>query len=180
MIIDSSLYNEDAEPRAWLISKVNRVSPDGIVRVTLTQDVFDQHTDYIERDEDGIVIGKWANYFKSNIEPTFVPDDIPSSSITSRITCSGKPLFKIGGSAKTFTVTFYDDENQEIADHDVGSWSWSIDGVSVPNTLVEYVLDNNKIKIKFLGDDSYIGKILTITNTSGDVMSSIDVEITAL
>jgi len=41
MIIDSNLYNVDSEPRAWLISKVNRISPDGIVRVTLAQDLFD-------------------------------------------------------------------------------------------------------------------------------------------
>lgn len=179
MIIDSSLYNEDAEPRAWLISKVNRISPDGIVRVTLTQDIFNQHTDYVERDENGIVVGKWADYYQSPVEPTFIPDDVPSS-ITSRITCSGKPLFKIGGSAKTFTVTFYNLENQEITDHDVGSWSWSIDGVGIPNTLVEYALDGNKLKLKFLGDDSYIGKILTVTNTSNSIVSSLDVEITAL
>lgn len=179
MIIDSSLYNEDAETRAWLISKVNRISPDGIVRVTLTQDIFNQHTDYVERDENGIVVGKWADYYQSPVEPTFIPDDVPSS-ITSRITCSGKPLFKIGGSAKTFTVTFYNLENQEITDHDVGSWSWSIDGIGIPNTLVEYALDGNKLKLKFLGDDSYIGKILTITNTSEDITSSLDVEITAL
>lgn len=184
MIIDSNLYNPDAEPRAWLISKINRISPDGIARVTLAQDVFDQHNDYIERDSDGNVIGMWANYFNSNIEPTFVPEDTPSSStvptITSRITCSGKPQYKIGGSAKTFTVAYFDHENQEMTDHPVGSWAWSIDGENILNTLIDYTQDGNKIKIKFLGDDSYIGKILTISNTSEDATASIDVEIIAL
>ena len=180
MIIDSCLYNPDAEPRAWLISKINRISPDGIARITLAQDSFDQHNDCIERDENGNIIGMWANYYNSNIEPTFVPEDIPSTTITSRITCSGKPQFKIGGSAKTFTVTYYDNENQEITGYDAGSWSWSIDGDLLPNTLVNYAIDGNKIKVKFLGDDSYIGKILTITNTSEDVVSSLDVEIIAL
>ena len=33
MIIDTKV---DSEPRAWLISKVNRISPNGICRVTLT------------------------------------------------------------------------------------------------------------------------------------------------
>lgn len=122
----------------------------------------------------------WADYFNSSVEPAPIPDDTQPSGNYSRITCSGKPIFKIGGSAKTFTVTFYDDENQEITDYDVGSWSWSIDGVSIPNTLVDYSLDGNKLKLKFLGDDSYIGRILTITNTSGDIISSIDVEINAL
>jgi len=38
MIIDA---NVETEPRCWLISKVNRISPTGICRVTLTQDNFD-------------------------------------------------------------------------------------------------------------------------------------------
>ena len=179
MIIDSCLYNSDAEPRAWLISKINRLSPDGIARITLAQDVFDQHNDYIERDSDGNVIGMWANYFNSAIEPTFVPQDEPSS-IWSKITCTGKPQFKIGGSAKTFTVTYYDNENQEMTDHSVGSWALSIDGVDVSSSLFTITEDGNKAKIKFLGDDSYIGKILTITNSSGNVVSSLDVEIIPL
>ena len=178
MIIDSKV---ETEPRAWLISKVNRISPNGICRVTLTQDSFDQHNDYIEKDADGNIIGMWANYFNSNIEPTLIPEDVPSS-ITSRITVSGKPQFKIGGSAKTFTVTYYDNENQEMTGHQPGSWALSIDGTSVPNNLVELTPfdDGVKLKVKFLGDDTYIGKILTVTNTSDDATAEIQMEIIAL
>ena len=178
MIIDSKV---ETEPRAWLISKVNRISPNGICRVTLTQDSFDQHNDYIEKDADGNIIGMWANYFNSNIEPTLIPEDVPSS-ITSRITVSGKPQFKIGGSAKTFTVTYYDNENQEMTGHQPGSWALSIDGTSVPNNLVELTPfdDGVKLKVKFLGDDTYIGKILTVTNTSDDATAELQMEIIAL
>ena len=178
MIIDS---NVETEPRAWVISKVNRISPNGICRVTLTQDSFDQHNDYIEKDTDGNIIGKWANYFNSNIEPTPIPEDIPPS-ITSRITVSGKPQCKIGGSAKTFTVTYYDNENQEMTGHQPGSWALSIDGTAVPNNLVELTSsdDGAKLKVKFLGDDTYIGKILTVTNTSDDATAEIQMEIIAL
>ena len=179
MIIDAKV---ETEPRAWLISKVNRISPSGICRVTLTQDNFDQHNDYIEKDKDGNIIGMWANYWSSNIEPTPVmqDNDSISSPITSRITCSGKPQFRIGGSAKTFTVTYYDYNDEELPDYEAGDWSFIIDGISVPNELLTLTLSGNKIKVKFLGDDSYIGKILTITNTSGDIISSLDVEIIAL
>ena len=123
----------------------------------------------------------WANYFNSNIEPTPIPEDVPSS-ITSRITVSGKPQFKIGGSAKTFTVTYYDNENQEMTGHQPGSWALSIDGTSVPNNLVELTPfdDGVKLKVKFLGDDTYIGKILTVTNTSDDATAEIQMEIIAL
>ena len=183
MLIDSALYNPDAEPRAWLISKINRISPDGIARITLAQDTFDQHNDYIERDADGNIIGMWANYFNSNVEPTPVTIDDDSnnySSITSTITCSGKPQIKIGGSAKTFTVKYYDNVGDEIFNHEIGGWSFAVDGEDVSNTLFNFTVDANKIKVKFLGDDSYIGKILTVTNTSNDVTSSIDIEIIAL
>ena len=178
MIIDSKV---ETEKRAWLISKVNRISPNGICRVTLTQDIYDQHNDYIEKDEDGNIIGMWASYWNSNVEPVPVQQDIPSL-ITSRITVSGKPQFKIGGSAKTFTVTYYDNENQEMTGHQPGSWALSIDGTAVPNNLVELTSsdDGVKLKVKFLGDDTYIGKILTVTNTSDDATAEIQMEIIAL
>ena len=181
MIIDS---NVETEMRAWLISKVNRISPNGICRVTLTQDIFDQHKDYIERDESGNIVGKWADYFNSNIEPTpIIPDEdqpISSSTVTSKITCSGKPQFKIGGSAKTFTVAYYNEDNEVVEDYPVGDWTFSIDGDPVDEELLTLTPDGNKIKVKFLGNDSYIGKILTVTNTSGDAVASLQIEIIAL
>lgn len=54
MIIDAKV---ESEPRAWLISKINRISPNGICRVTLTQDIFDQHKDFIEKDGNGNIVG---------------------------------------------------------------------------------------------------------------------------
>ena len=180
MIIDAKV---ESEPRAWLISKVNRISPNGICRVTLTQDNFDQHNDYVEKDEDGNIVGMWANYFNSNVEPTPVIQDDDTalfSSVTSKITCSGRPQIKIGGSAKTFTVRYYDYNDEEISDHVTGSWEFFIDGESLPNNLMNLSYEDNKVKVKFLGDDSYIGKILTIKNTSEDAVSELQIEIIAL
>lgn len=180
MIIDAKV---ESEPRAWLISKVNRISPNGICRVTLTQDNFDQHNDYVEKDEDGNIVGMWANYFNSNVEPTPVIQDDETtifSSTISKITCSGRPQLKIGGSAKTFTVRYYDYNDEEISDHVIGSWEFFIDGESAPNNLMNLSYQDNKVKVKFLGDDSYIGKILTIKNISEDVTSELQIEIIAL
>ena len=170
------------EPLSWRLTKVEDVSPKGIRRLTFAQDIWDQHKDYIEKDMDGNIIGMYADYYLSNILPNDYSQDIPQSSITATITCSGKPQFKIGGSAKTFTVTYYDNENQEITGHSPGSWALLIDGISISNNLVELTLsdDGSKLKVKFLGDDSYIGKILTITNTSDDATAEIQMEIIAL
>ena len=178
MLIDSKIYSNDSEPRAWLISKVNRISPNGICRVTLTQDTFDQHKDYIEHDQFGGIVGMWANYCDSNIEPIPVDIDTPST-LTSSITCSGKPQLKVGGSAKTLTVVFYD-ENREPTDYQSGEWSYAIDDVDVSDLLTVTTVSDEKIKVKFNGDDTYINKILKVTFTSGDIISTLDLEILPL
>lgn len=133
----------------------------------------------------------WADWKESEIEPVpgipIVDNNQPisSSTTTSIITCTGKPQFKIGGSAKTFTVTYYNEDNEIIPDHAPGEWTFAIDGTPVDSELLTLTPDGNKLKIKFLGDDSYIGKILTITNTGIDeyfrtVTSEFQVEIIAL
>lgn len=180
MIIDSVLYNSDSENRAWLISKIKRFSPNGICVVTLAQDIYDQHRDYIEKDEDGNIIGMWANYYDSSIEPVLIDNSESTifSSIVSEITASGNSnQIRIGGS-KTFTISFY--EGDELIEHDFGSWSFNIDGEDATDILSISFPAENKVRIKFKGDDSYIGKILSITNTSEEIVSTKDVEIIAL
>lgn len=173
MIIDAKV---ESEPRAWVISKVNRISPNGICRVTLAQDVFDQHNDYIEKDDAGNIVGMWANYYNQNINPIYItPDDYD---VVSRIVCSGRPQFKIGGSPKTFTA-IYEDRDGNPVDM-TGAWSFVIDEEPVPSHLLILSEDGAKIKVNFLGDDSYIGKILTVRNVNGDLTASLDVEIVAL
>lgn len=179
LIIDTFVVSE---PRAWVISKVNRISPTGVCRVTLSQDTFDQHKDYLEKDEFGNVIGMWADYYDSNVEPIPVDQDEPTDLISSEITCSGKPQIKIGGSAKTFTITYYDQDGNILPDHVPGVWEVRIDDILVPNTIMTYyeLDDANKLKFKFLGDDSYIGKILLIKNIADDSAAELQVEIMAL
>lgn len=175
LIIDTKV---ESEPRAWLISKVNRISPNGICRVTLTQDTYNQHTDYIEHDESGNIIGMWADYYRSSIAPTPITPDEPSD-ITVVISCSGKHQLKVGGSAKTLTATFYD-EGGEVIDSQSGVWSFSIDGDDASELLILTQIEDGKVKVKFNGDDTYINKILTATFTSGDLSSSLDLEILPL
>lgn len=179
------------EPVCWRITKVEDVNPKGIRRLTFAQDIWDQHKDYIEKDESGNVIGMYADWFKSDITPTTVLPDIPRDeddhsilipSITSLITVTGKPQFRIGGSAKTFTITFKNEEGEILPDHDPGVWSFYIGDELLQNNLFDLTLldDGVKIKVKFLGDDSYIGKILTVKNISEEITASLDIEILPL
>lgn len=167
------------EPLAWRLTKVEDISPKGVRRLTFAADTYNQHTDYVEKDESGNVIGMYADYYLSNIEPTSVENPDESSSITSSITCSGKQQLKIGGSAKALSVTFYD-ENGEIIDYQSGEWNYMIDDVDALDLLTITEVSDGKIKVKFDGDDSYINKILHVTFTSGDISSSLDLEILPL
>ena len=181
IIIDTDLYNNDSEPRSWLVSKVNRIAPRGICNLTMTQDRWDQRHDYIERDEEGNIVGIWADYFQSNIKPESINVETTSllSSITSKITYSGTSnQVKLGGS-KTFTVTFLEEDTP--VEHDYGTWSVLMDGdIDVTDQLSPSYPAENKLRIKIPRDNDLIGKILSIVHTSEDIVSSTDVEIKAL
>lgn len=168
-----------SEPVCWRITKVEDVSPKGVRRLTFAQDKWDQQHDYVEKDENGDVIGMWADYFQSAINPDNIFDSTTAlfSSITSRITAPGNPQIKVG-SYKTFTLTFYEDDSP--VDHEVGEWSFTIDGIDASDLLTLSYPAPNKVKAKFNGGDEYIGKILHVINTSGEIVSAFDVEIIAL
>ena len=173
MIVDNKVLTE---PRAWRISKINRINQNGTVLVTLYQDIFDQNKDYIELDEYGNVVGMWADYYLQPINPD--PEDV--STIYSVITYSSKAQLKIGGSYKKFTVTFYD--NEEEVGFEPGAWSYTIDGEDASSLISEIAGESdNQIKVKFIGDESYLDKQLVITYTSDSgVTSSVTVDIIAL
>ena len=173
------------EPLAWRLTKTEDISPKGVRMLTFAQDRWDQNKDYIERDEFGNIVGMYADWFQSEVEPISVlPTDnhaTPSPTITATITCSGKQQIRIGGSAKTFTVVFADEDGTPI-DTLPGTWEFSIDGESVSQELLTLTVTDNRVKVKFLGDDSYIGKILTVTYKvdDEDITTSLPIEIIAL
>ena len=171
------------EPRVFQVSKVNRTNSKGIVVVTCAQDLANQHTLKADYDENGNVISWWADWNQSVITPE---EGIPQqdtaplfSSITSKITPSGNTnQIRVGGS-KTFTVSFF--EEDQAIEHDPGTWSFTIDGENAEELLSLFYPAENKVRVKFNGDDSYIGKILSISNTTLDeITSSVDVEIIPL
>ena len=180
LVIDANVLTE---PRVWQISKINRSNSKGIAVFTCAQDIANQHTLKADYDEYGNVTAWWADWEAKEVEPTPAYDDTTApSSVNAEITCTGKKQIRIGGSAKTFTITYYSVEGSIITDHDAGIWQLWIDDQRVPNALVEFtdMGDDKKLKFKFLGDDSYIGKILTVKNTSGDCSATLQVEIMGL
>ena len=165
------------EPVVWKCSKVEDMNVKGIIRLTWAQDQWNEHTDYIEKDEDGNVLGLWANYFEDGGNAPI--ENIPQSDVHSIISFVGKPNLKAGGSYKKFTVVFYDGET--IIGHKLGQWSFEIDGVDASSLVQTDTTDveQNQIKVRFTGSEDYMGKILKViySSTTG-IVSSVDILIT--
>lgn len=165
------------EPVTWKCSKVEQVSPKGISHLTFAQDKFNAHTDFIEKDEEGNVVGMWADYF---INDEVLPTDLEEQphKIHSIVTCSGvKPDIKAGGHYKKFSVTFYDDDD-EIIDYRDGYWTYTIDGIDVSDKITTLNFGEstdvaiNQVKAKLEADNNLIGKILVVGFESNDGIKS--------
>ena len=151
---------------AWQISKVENAQPLGIQKLTLYQDFFDQHRDYIEKDTDGNIIGMWADYFDSEIAPTDPSTPTtPPSSITARISASTSTI-KVGGSYKNLTVNLFNDSNEDITTEYADAtftWTCSIDNEDWTDKVTWRAgTEYNQKKVKFPSDASTIGKILSV------------------
>lgn len=165
------------EPIVWKCSKVEDMNVKGIIRLTWAQDKWNEHTDYIEKDDEGNVIGMWCDYYTMDgVTPT---EDEQKDNVHSVITYVGKPTIKVGGSYKTFTVSFYNGE--EPIDFKIGQWSFLIDGADT-NGLIQTTTEGvgeNQIKVRFIGSEDYMGKTLQVTYSSASgVVSSVDILIT--
>lgn len=179
MIIDNKIdVKSGNEPRAWMVSKVNRINSNGTLLVTLAQDQFNAHTDYIEYEDDKdphTIVGMWADYYST--DGTVPSDEKPiPTDVHSVITYVGKANIKASGSYKKFSVNFYDGDTP--IDFKLGQWTFSIDGVDASSLVqTDFTdVDTNQIKVKFIGSEDYMGKTLKVSysSTTG-IVSSVDI-----
>ena len=178
-VIVSALTNH---PTVWKITKVENSLPIGLQILTIYQDRFNEHTDYVNLETGEM----YADYFDSEIAP--IDPDIPAplpSSITAKISASTS-IIKIGGSYKSLTVNFYNDSNEDVTTEYVDAeftWTCSIDDEDWTDKVVwRNGLEFNQMKVKFPNDSSVIGKIVsikcTITKDNLPIESEISLEIT--
>lgn len=166
LIVDIPNYSiENWTPNTWVVSKVERVNVRGRTKLTLYQKPFNSNTDYIEKDENGIITGLWANYFDGTA-PTDPDTPItPTSSITARISASTS-IIKVGGSYKNLKVNLFNDSNEDITTEYADAtftWVCSIDDEDWTDKVTWRAgTEYNQKKVKFPNDTSTIGKILSV------------------
>lgn len=156
-------------PVVWTLSKCENMQPMGIQTLTFYQTVWNDTTDYIEKDENGNVIGLWANYLDSSVEPINISENVPSIDAVTKnlkITSSTYSL-KVGGSYKTLTVDILNSEIDIItllSNSDIKmNWYCSISDENWTDKVAWRAgSSSNQIKIKFPSDKNQLGKSLKI------------------
>lgn len=174
-------------PICWKISKVENHNPMGLQKITLAQEDFNRATDYVNLETGEM----YADYYCSNVEPTI--EEIkqkqdPEQEDIYTVSCiieSSTTSIKAGGSYKLLTALFVDSLNEDVTSEYEPSIIWKayIDDEDITESdLITFKGQsrNNKIKIKFANDKTYLEKKLTITCESNDVIGSKDLEIIAL
>ena len=166
LIVDIPNYSiENWTPNTWVVSKVERVNVRGRTKLTLYQKPFNSNTDYIEKDENGIITGLWANYFDGTAPTDPSTPTTPPSSITARISASTSTI-KVGGSYKNLTVNLFNDSNEDITTEYADAtftWTCSIDNEDWTDKVTWRAgTEYNQKKVKFPNDSSVIGKILSV------------------
>lgn len=163
-------------PVTWKISKCETITYPGIQMLTLYQDIFDPHKDYIEKDENGKIIGMWADFLSTtnnpNIEPIDTSVPIIQPIIMGKIKAS-TPTIKVGGSYKTLTLQLYNSNDNEITDQFSDAkltWTCNIIDRNENVTAFQAVTwrdgtSFNQKKIKFPNDRSYLDQVLEIKCT---------------
>lgn len=174
------------QPITWRITKVEGLLHKGVIVFALYQDLFDDHHDYIERDADGKLIGMWANYYQDGNLPTIEepdPEILPQEIIGdyAEITYSGlKPQLKINGGYKTISIAYYN-SGELLKNQTPGEWLYLIDDTDVSDLIGILPTDSpNSFKIKFLGDENYLHKVLTIKNVRDEVIAETKFELICL
>lgn len=147
------ISDNQENPIAWEVSKIEDTFPPGIIFITLKQDLFNPKTDNKE-----LMI---ADYYKDSV-PT-------SEEKETSITYNGKAELKVGGGYKIFSVEDIDD-----------SFRWDISGV--PEDKYECITEGNEIKIKVVNDYNLIGSVITLSLLSEgeQVLSSIEIGVVSL
>lgn len=160
-------------PLCWQISKAQNTEPRGVLMLTLYQDTYNPVTDYIDK-TDPDHWRMYADYYKFPATPEFSENEETENTPTGELRISSNTaLVKIGGSYKTLTAMVYDENSEDITSN-YSSFSWSFalgDGTDATDlvTTSEVPGSANKIKVKFLGDDSYVGQRLIATCTADDL-----------
>lgn len=161
-------------PTVWKVTKIENTKPMGIQKLTLYQNFWDEHKDYIEKDEEGHVIGMYADYYDSTFEPIDERNPITTQSEYKASITASNYILKVGGSYKLLKVNITDDSNIDVTNtYSDATFEWKCfigdEDITDVATWLEQKEFNN-IKIKFPDDRTFLGQTLhVVCNITSDI-----------
>lgn len=164
-------------PPTWHVSKIEDLYPMGVTKFVLSQDHFDPKKDNAEL--------KITDYYSSEITPiedekgeVHEKEENTGISYSSLQLNSSKPTLVLGGSKKSYTITYFNQNNEEVKL--VGETRWTITGekdntiytYSELSSLLEISVseDTNTVSIKInKNKDTFalVGTVITIAANLG-------------
>lgn len=143
-------------PIAWSVTKREDVIPIGITKFTLKQDKYNP----MEDNPDLMI----ANYYSTTLPPEELPETAVEKSVI--ISYSGSmPNIKCGGSAKTFTATFYNSQKEELLDE---VCNWDVEIADKYRDYLDIQVQDNQLKLKCKDFYEVIGEPITIHVSNKD------------
>ena len=163
-------------PITWQVSKVENVNPNGLQKLTLAQDYFNPHTDYVNFETGEM----YADYYSTNSNPVYDFDPLPSPTTDVCTLSASTSYIKIGGSYKTIIASFLDSNGLDTTlEHVNLSWTCYVqkdnEWVDITNSdLITWLNTSNKneIKIKFIKNRDYLGNSLKIVCSDNNSLST--------
>lgn len=160
-------------PLTWKLTKIENAQPFGLQKMTIKQDQFNPHTDFVDYDINSPTFGDmYADYYDLNIIP-----ENSSSIVINKIECkmtTYNNFIKIGGSYRLITLNFVSRQNNDMDElykcdlknlycaiqTDINTW----EDITKNEDLIKWLYSDepNKVKIKFLGNRDYMAKVLKI------------------
>lgn len=165
-----------AHPTVWKVTKIENTKPMGIQKLTLYQNFWNEHTDYIERDKDGRIVGMYADYFSSTIIPKDENNALITPSKYKAIISVSNYILKVGGSYKLLKLSITDDSGIDVTDSFLNAtfdWKCFV-GDEELTDIVTWLnqKDSINMKLKFPNDRTYLDQTLKVTcDITSDIKS---------
>ena len=171
------------EPYVYKASKIKNTAPKGVITVTIEQDRFNTDSDYVNLDTGEM----YADYYSSTIIPEEVTPEIEAT--TDVLSIEAKTYnVRINGGSKVVYAKILDQDGNDVTNNYSGEdliWSFKLKDsdeditslILEDSTYNEVNKDKYKYKFKFLGDEIYLNKIITVTLKINELSANADLDI---
>jgi hypothetical protein len=171
------------EPYVYKASKIKNTAPKGVITVTIEQDRFNTDSDYVNLDTGEM----YADYYSSTIIPEEVTPEIEATTDVLSIEAKTYSV-RINGGSKVVYAKILDQDGNDVTNNYSGEdliWSFKLKDsdeditslILEDSTYNEANKDKYKYKFKFLGDEIYLNKIITVTLKINELSANADLDI---